>query len=117
MLFMADGPHISKGPKQKYVLSGEATSLVCGYNLESNPEAVVTWTDPNGRQLLQSDGRYTLDAGPEIVRLNISEASEADNGSWSCSVAGGSSSTSIKFNVSLEVLGKQEIIAIWYNNM
>ena len=102
---MADGPYISEGPRKQYVLLGEAVSLVCGYNLESNPAATITWTDPNDGKILQSNGRYMLDYGPEIVRLNISEASESDSGLWTCSVRDGSGSTGIEFNVSLEVLG------------
>ena len=102
---MADGPYVSEGPKKQYVLLGEAMSLVCGYNLESNPAATITWTDPNGGRILLSDGRYMLDYGPEIVQLNISEASESDSGLWTCSMRDGNDSMGIEFSVSLEVLG------------
>ena len=109
---MADGPdiHVSEHLNEQFALSGEAVSLVCGYNLDSYPEASVTWTDPSGRKMLQNNDRYTLDSGPEVVQLNISEASQSDSGVWTCSVSNGRGTTDIVFKVSLEVIGMSYIL-------
>ena len=74
----------------KYLFSGgdqlSAAELVIGENLESNPEAVVTWTTPQGETFKESNGRYTMSSGPEKVQLSISGVSERDNGTWTVAV-------------------------------
>ena len=59
--------------------------LVCGYNLESNPQAVITWTNPQGRSITNSD-RYSMNNGPEVVQLSIANVSKNDHGTWSCTM-------------------------------
>lgn len=111
----ADGPEITDGPKQHFVLSGDSVSLVCGYNLDSNPPAIITWTDPKGDRVV-NNGRYILDDGPKVVQLNISTTSKSDSGIWVCSVLVNKhvldkdqiniqEEMTTKFNISLEVLG------------
>ena len=71
----------------KYSFSkGDQADLIFGENLESNPEAVVTWTTPQGVTLRNSNGRYTMSSGPEKVKLSISDVSEKDNGTWTATV-------------------------------
>ena len=60
-------------------------SLICGYNLDSNPKAAITWTDPQWKPVKASN-LIILDDGPMVVRLNISNASNSDNGTWTCTV-------------------------------
>ena len=60
-------------------------SLICGYNLESNPKATISWTDPRGNPVTISDN-YTQDNGPEVVQLNITRVNKSDNGTWGCSM-------------------------------
>lgn len=73
------------GIKEHYVLSGDPVSLVCGYNLHSNPSATITWTNPQGKSVTSGD-TYTLDNGPEVVQLNITNTSRSDCGKWACTV-------------------------------
>ena len=103
----------------KYSFSkSEQADLIIGKNLESNPEAVVTWTTPQGVTLKNSNGRYTMSSGPEKVQLSISDVSERDNGTWTvtaevlstetfqnCSDQN-SSSKRKEFHIQLIVVGK-----------
>ncbi len=58
-------------------------SIICGYNLKSHPSATISWTDPRGKEVTNSE-RYTLDDGPNVIQLNISNVTESDNGMWKC---------------------------------
>lgn len=71
--------------KDSYVLIGHPVLLVCGYDLHSNPQATITWTDPRGNKVTESN-RYSADNGPELVQLNITRASKRDSGTGRCSV-------------------------------
>ena len=88
-------------------------SLICGFNLDSNPLSTVIWTDPENRQILESHSRYTLDDGPEVVLLNISETMEADTGMWQCSVKYEDQNV-VTFNITLKVLGMLYLV---YNSI
>ena len=84
----ADGPSFrSDGPTQiltqRYLLLGADSSLVCGTGLESNPQATITWTDPNGT-IVVDNTRYDLENGPDIVRLNFTRTIPSDSGIWIC---------------------------------
>lgn len=59
---------------------------MCGYNLDSSPPATITWTDPHGNVLTNSDEWYSVDNGPLTVRLNISKTSKEHEGIWKCTV-------------------------------
>ena len=73
--------------QRKYSYSvGDQADLVFGENLESNPKAVVTWTTPQGESFKNSNGRYTVNSGPENVQLSISALSAKDNGTWTATV-------------------------------
>ena len=80
-----DGPEILPGVRKHHVLSGDPVSLICGHNLDSNPPANVTWIDPQNRPVNTSSS-FILDDEPMVVRLNISSASNSDNGTWICRV-------------------------------
>ena len=80
-----DGPQIVPGVKKLYVLSGDPVSLICGYNLDSNPRANITWMNPQN-QPVNTGGSFVLDDGPMVVQLNISSASSGDSGTWICRV-------------------------------
>ena len=67
------------------MLSGDSVSLICGYNLNSNPPAVISWTSPHG-DAVKSSRKYSMDNGPGIVRLNISGVTESLGGEWTCRV-------------------------------
>ena len=60
-------------------------SLICGYKLDSNPPANITWKNPQ-KKLVEASSSFILDDGPMVVRLNISNASNSDNGTWICTV-------------------------------
>ena len=81
-----DEPTMSE-VETKYLFSGgDKADLVIGENLESNREAVVTWTTPRGVTFKNSNGQYTINSGPEKVQLSISNVSERDNGTWTVTV-------------------------------
>ena len=74
-----------QGPTRCYVRLNDPVSLICGYGLESNPAAVVTWTAPGGTTIMDN-ARYDLEGGPEIVLLNFTRTILSDNGVWRCEV-------------------------------
>ena len=81
-----DGPSFQElGPTQQYVLLGESLSLVCGTGLDSNPDAMVTWTASDDTTITTDTSRYTLDNGPD-VRLTFSQTILTDTGMWVCDV-------------------------------
>ena len=77
---------MNRGPTKRYVLLGDPLSLVCGTGLDSNPQATITWTVSNVTTITVNIGRYTLENGPEIVRLNFSTTMMSDNGIWRCNI-------------------------------
>ena len=79
--FFSDGP--AQTPTQHYALLGHHSSLVCGRGLESNPQANITWTAPDGTTVVDN-ARYDLDDGPDIVRLNFSRTILNDSSVWTC---------------------------------
>ena len=74
------------GPTQHYVLVGDPLSLVCGRGLDSNPQADIVWTAPDG-MTISDNARYDLENGPDIVRLNFTHTIMSDTGVWSCIVS------------------------------
>ena len=83
---LIDGPTFAEpGPLQRYVLLGDPLSLVCGTGLDSNPQATITWTGPDGTMIIDN-ARYDLENGPYIVRLNFTRTILNDSGIWRCDV-------------------------------
>ena len=62
---------------------GDSLSLICGTGLDSNPQATITWTAPDGT-IIMDTARYDLDNGPDIVRLNFTHTILSDAGIWRC---------------------------------
>ena len=58
-------------------LLGDPLFLVCGTGLASNPNAMVSWTAPDGTAIM-ANARYDLENGPKIVRLNLTHDSNDD---------------------------------------
>ena len=75
------------GPTQRYVLLGDPLSLVCGRGLDSNPQADVAWTAPDGMTTISDNARYDLENGPDVVRLNFTSTVMSDTGVWRCIVS------------------------------
>ena len=69
-----------------YIPLGDEAELVCGKNLESNPQAKVTWTRPDGITVTDSGEEYSVISGPEKVGLSIMNVRKTDNGTWRCTV-------------------------------
>ena len=87
-IFLADGPSFYSHqltPSHRYVQLGDSTSLVCGTGLDSNPQATITWTAPDGT-MIAGNARYDLDNGPDVVALNFSRAVLSDTGVWRCNI-------------------------------
>ena len=86
MIKFSDVPTFTElGPTQRYVLLGDSLSLDCGTGLDSNPQATITWTAPDGTTVMDN-ARHSLDNGPEIVRLNFTYTILSDAGVWTCDV-------------------------------
>ena len=64
---------------------GDGASLVCGTGLDSNPQATIIWTAPDGTTVVDN-ARYDLDNGPELIQLNITYVVLSDAGVWWCYV-------------------------------
>ena len=64
---------------------GDSTSLVCGTGLDSNPQATITWTAPDGTIIVEND-RFNIENGPDIVRLNLTHTLLSDAGMWKCQI-------------------------------
>jgi hypothetical protein len=70
----------------QFVRNGDSASLVCGTGLDhGNPQATITWTDPNGTTVVD-DNRFNLENGSSLIRLNFTNATISDNGVWRCEV-------------------------------
>ena len=76
---------MTEGPTQRYVLLGDSLSLVCGTGLDSNPQAIITWTAPDQSSIMDN-ARYDIDNGPDIVRLNFTNTVMSNTGIWRCNV-------------------------------
>ena len=86
IVLFIDGPTFAEpGPLQHYALLGDPLSLVCGTGLDSNPNAMVSWTAPD-RTAIMDNARYDLENGPKIVRLNFTHTILGDTGIWRCDV-------------------------------
>ena len=84
---ISDGPSFEHmGPTQRHTLLGDTSlSLVCGTGLDSNPQATITWTAPDGTTIMDN-AQYRLDNRPSIVRLNFTQVFSSDIGVWACHV-------------------------------
>ena len=63
----------------------DSLSLVCGTDLESNPQASVTWMAPDGTTIMDNT-RYDLENGPRFIRLNFTHTIPSDSGIWKCRI-------------------------------
>ena len=87
--YCTDGPSFSSHqvvPSHGYVQLGDSLSLICGTGLDSNPQATITWTSPDGSTIMNSS-RYHLENGPDVVRLNLTQTVLNDAGVWHCNVS------------------------------
>ena len=76
---------MTHGPLQRYIQLGDSLSLVCGTDLDGNPQAIITWTAPDGTPI-RDNTRYNLENGPQFVRLNFTHTIPSDNGVWVCEI-------------------------------
>ena len=113
---------MTKGLGTQYVLLGDPASLICGYQLKSNPPATVSWTDPQGKRVKSGD-RYYQDDGPATVQLNISKTTPGDSGTWQCRVEVQASDTHVGSGTSviglvhneiqLNIIGKRVMVILY----
>ena len=122
----SDGPSFKTiGPTQSYVLLNGGLSLVCGTGLDSNPQATITWTAPDGTTIMDN-AQYDLENGPDIVRLNFTHTVMNNTGMWRCDITVRSEryfvsdgelvigppaviGTPIQYDIQLTVIGKQSV--------
>lgn len=61
--------------------------LICGYELESNPPATISWTSPNPNlEVVVNSESFRMNNGTEEISLTIANVSADDNGTWTCTV-------------------------------
>ena len=103
-----DGPEIVPALIEHTCLENSHVSLVCGYNLVSNPPAIISWSDPQGK-LVENNALYTIDNGPREVRLSIFNATKENNGIWKCSLTtkfSNATDSTLELNIPLMVIGE-----------
>lgn len=99
---------MSEGPREYYALLGDSVTLICGYNLDSNPKAVITWIDPLQKPVA-NNSNYQQHDGPELVQLSISRVSKSHSGAWKCNISVASGVKLIgnqSYSIQLNVVGK-----------
>ena len=85
-MFNLDGPDITEGPGEHLVREGGTIELICCENLDSSPEATVTWVSPQGKEIKASDEHYIMSKLPSVT-LTIMNVTKSDhNGEWKCIV-------------------------------
>lgn len=83
---LVDGPLFSVlGPSKYYALFNDSLSVICGSGLDSNPQATITWTAPDGTTITNS-ARHHPESGPDVVRLNFTYTTMSDDGIWNCNI-------------------------------
>ena len=73
------------GSNKTFCMEGDSVSLVCVYELRSNPPADIIWLYPNG-STVENSNRIITDNGPELVQVNITNTSASDGGNWTCRI-------------------------------
>ena len=109
--FVADGQDfiILSNQREYNVLLGDSVSLVCGSNLTSNSNSSIDfiWHSPIGNRIKPEDisEDYTLENGPDVARLNITNAAAGDDGLWNCTVTVSNSvqTTTIALHVEIQL--------------
>ena len=87
-IFIAvDHDFITKSNRTEYtVCLGGNVSLICGFNLTS--QRAFIWLSPTGTWIKRTDydktRGYSVEDGPDVVRLNITNATMQDDGIWNC---------------------------------
>ena len=87
----------------------DSLSLVCGTGLDSNPQASITWTAPDGTTVMDN-ARYDLEDGSDIVRLNFTHTILSDTGIWRCVATVRSESHFVSSSDWRLVLGQEAVI-------
>ena len=83
--YNSDRPELTEVDKNYTALEGDSVRLICGYDLKSNPSAIVSWTNPDGEPVMNGE-RFTMSNGLEEVSLKIANIGKDDNGTWNCTV-------------------------------
>ena len=116
---MTDGPQITRGPDTVVVIEGSNATLLCGEDLQTNPQATVVWSDNTGNTVYDGvapdntpaaaattvDPRISVANTLESVRLSLRGLTEQDAGNWVCTLQNGA--RALVVNIQLVVLGKR----------
>lgn len=87
-------------------------SLICGFH--PTGKSTFTWLSPTGIPIKHSsnDGPqqhtiYSVESGPDVVRINISNATAIDAGPWNCTLLSRNSSLyTVLLKIQLTVVGE-----------
>ena len=85
IFYNSDRLELTEADKTYTAREGDSMRLICGYDLKSNPSAIVSWINPDGEPITISE-RFTMNNGPEEVSLKIANVDKDDNGTWTCTV-------------------------------
>lgn len=99
---------MTDGPREYYALLGDSISLICAYNLDSNPAAVITWIDPLQKPVANSSN-YQQHDGPDLLQLKIFRVSKSHDGIWKCNILVESDAELIgnqSYSIQVNVVGK-----------
>ena len=85
-------------------------SLICGFNVTS--QRVITWFSPTGTPIKRTDydeaRGYFVEDGPDVVRLNITNATMQDDGVWNCTTP---TTVLLQIQLTVTVVGEYRLIA------
>ena len=106
-----DGPELGKPVSNFFTaVQGDRVTLICGTNLQGNPEPQVEWFSNMGANIALSNESFSISNGPDIVSLTLFQASVIHTGTWSCvvmlSAPNGTIIRQIQRNFSVTILGK-----------
>ena len=96
------------------VLLGDNISLTCGFNLMSQREIKFIWFSPTGTLIKRSEPKgYSVEDGPDVVRLNVTNATMRDDGLWNCTAPASAirqSTAIVLLQIQLTVVGEYSIL-------
>ena len=85
-------------------------TIVCGTNLEGNPAPIVQWFSNIGDKVSADNPAFTLNDGPDIVSLTITETNSSHSGIWICVLTtkspNGTTIQRLQRNLTVTILGE-----------
>lgn len=115
IIILTDGPEIIAPLSDSFaVLENGNVTLICGTSLSGNPTPTVEWFTNTGDSISDSQvsERVSVSNVNGVVSLTLYGANLNDTGVWRCAVSSNLTTTPLERNLSLTILGKQNI-TLW----